>query len=122
MRRRGARALWPCAPGGVRFSRLARAVLQEGSIDFDRYFQWVVEKLGPVLNPYDDRRLPNSVIVMDNVNIQHQPRLLNYFRSKGVKVCFLARYDPRCSPIEQAFAQVRPPPAAPLGRPPALRP
>jgi hypothetical protein len=104
----------------------------EGSIDFARYFQWIITKVAPLLNPYDGRRLPNSVILMvraacdslpavrstrtlparviltpchaqDNVNMQHQAILLEFFQFLGVKVCFLARYDPRCAPIEEGF-------------------
>lgn len=41
------------------------------------------------------------------MNYQHEPRVLNFFARKGVKVVHGARYDPRGSPIEAGFAQVR---------------
>jgi hypothetical protein len=41
------------------------------------------------------------------VNIQHQPQVMQFFARKGVKVVFLARYDPRCAPIEAAFSKLK---------------
>ena len=79
----------------------------EGSIDGDRYYEFIEDRVYPRTNPYDHRHLVNSVIALDNVNIQHQPRIIRLFRRKGVKVIFLARYDPRCSPIEMAFSKMK---------------
>jgi hypothetical protein len=36
----------------------------EGSIDGDRYYQWIVNKVYPRTNRFDRRRLPNSVILL----------------------------------------------------------
>jgi len=41
---------------------------------------------------------------LSQVNYQHEPRVLNFFARKGVKVVHGARYDPRGSPIEAGFA------------------
>ena len=34
----------------------------EGAIDYERYRDWILDDVGPTLNPYDSRRLPNSVV------------------------------------------------------------
>lgn len=108
---------------------------QDGAVDGDRFYQYLREDVGPTLTPHDARNLPKSVVFLDNVrapacapaprsgaraqlfsqapqllsqvNYQHEPRVLNFFARKGVKVVHCARYDPRGSPIEAAFAQVR---------------
>ena len=62
----------------------------------------------PILNRWDpDNPAPNSIVCLDNVNLQHSPRLLRLLRRAGVKVFHFARYDPTLSPIEKAFNQVR---------------
>ena len=38
--------------------------------------------------------------------MQHQPELLEFMRRKGVRVVFIARYDPGNAPIERAFSEV----------------
>ena len=58
-------------------------------------------------NPYDQRRLPNSVCYMDNVSYQHQPRVIAYLRRLGVKVLHNARYNPRAAAIEAAFGEMK---------------
>ena len=49
----------------------------------------------PILNRWDpDNPAPNSIVCLDNVNLQHSPRLLRLLRRAGVKVFHFARYDP----------------------------
>lgn len=72
-----------------------------------RYMKWARTRLSRILNPYDRRRLPNSVVCLDNMNIQHSAALLRLLHRIGCKVFWFARYDPRLSPIERAFNQVK---------------
>ena len=58
-------------------------------------------------NPYDRRRLPNSVCFLDNVNYQHMTAVLSYLRRLGVKVIHNARYNPRSAAIEAAFGEMK---------------
>ena len=82
--------------------------LIEGPVDSERHLRWATERLAPELNAYDPvRPAKNSVVVMDNLNLQHKAELLELFDSIGCKVVWLARYDPRCNPIERGFAQFK---------------
>eukprot|EP01047_Picozoa_sp_COSAG01_P033511 COSAG01_NODE_2470_length_7633_cov_17.854468_8_plen_163_part_00 len=65
--------VWECAGGQLcsflgafsidGFDMTACEVV-DGTIDTDRYMQWLREKVSKVVNPFDGRRLRNSVIVM----------------------------------------------------------
>ena len=78
-----------------------------GGVTEYKYLKWMKEKLLPVLNPWNpDNPQPNSVVCMDNVNLQHSRRVLRLLRRARVKIFYFARYDPTLSPIEKAFNQV----------------
>jgi hypothetical protein len=72
-----------------------------------RYLYWAKKNLTKILNPWDSRQLPNSVVCLDNLNIQHSAELLRLLRRIGCKVFWFAKYDPRLSPIERAFNQIK---------------
>ena len=79
----------------------------DGGVDDDALYDWAVAHLAPVLNPYDERSLPNSIIVLDNATIHHQPRFRQLLKDIGVLVFFLAPYSPDFSPIEPCFHQMK---------------
>ena len=73
-----------------------------------KYLKWFKAKVLPHLNAWDpDDPQPNSIVCLDNVNLQHSPRLLRLLKRAGVKVFHFARYDPTLSPIEKAFNQLK---------------
>eukprot|EP01047_Picozoa_sp_COSAG01_P051968 COSAG01_NODE_5416_length_4273_cov_100.931992_4_plen_122_part_00 len=71
----------------------------EGGIDDDAVWEWF-KILAPSLNPYDDRLLPCSAIIMDNWTGHLQPRVLDLLEKKGVQVFLLTPRDPGSAPVE----------------------
>ena len=83
-------------------------ITQEGGVTEAKYLTWFKAKVMPMLNRWGpENPAPNSIVCLDNVNLQHSPRLLDLLRRAGVKVFHFARYDPTLSPIEKAFNQMK---------------
>ena len=79
----------------------------DGGVDDEALFKWAVESLSPVLNPYDERELPNSIILLDNATVHHQPRFVQMLDDIGVLYFFLSPYSPDFSAIEPCFHQMK---------------
>ena len=59
----------------------------------DRFVNWLKTKLLPKLRPGD-------VIVMDNLNAHHDPRVAPACKARGVRIIYLPPYSPDFNPIE----------------------
>lgn len=49
----------------------------------------------------------NSVLVLDNARIHHDPELVKYIEAFGCKIEYLPPYSPDMNPIETAFAWIK---------------
>ena len=78
-------------------------------VDDEAFMGWAVRHLKPHLRPYvPGRPLRGSVLVLDNAVLHHNPAFLQMCRSVGVRVRFLAPYDPHRTPLDNsAFADVK---------------
>jgi len=74
-----------------------------GPINRDRFEQWVVEKLLPVLGEYALRQ-PRSIVVLDNATIHHSDEIVSLIESKGAIIAYLPPYSPDLNPIELMFS------------------
>ena len=79
----------------------------EGGVNDDILWTWAVQNLSPVLNRFDDRLLPNSIVMLDNAIIHHQPRFVRMLQDIGCWVFWLSPYSPDFSAIEPCFHQVK---------------
>ena len=79
----------------------------EGPVGDDEFMKWARESLSPVLNPYDENLHPNSIVVLDNAIIHHQPEFLKMLEDIGCEVFFLSPYSPDFSAIELCFHQMK---------------
>jgi hypothetical protein len=70
----------------------------EGGVGDDEFMAWARESLSPVLHPYDDNLHANSIVVLDNAIIHHQPEFLEMLEDIGCLVFFLSPYSPDFSP------------------------
>ena len=77
----------------------------EGSINGDKFCDFIDRCLVPILRPYgtNDR----SIVVMDNASIHHVDRVITTIQSTGAIVRFLPPYSPDFNPIEEPFAKVK---------------
>ncbi|THU93730.1 hypothetical protein K435DRAFT_861239 [Dendrothele bispora CBS 962.96] len=76
---------------------VARVV--EGSLEFDVFFDFITEKVKPVMNPFSDE---HSVLVMNNCHIHHNDGLLDSLNSCGEYHASI--YSPDLNPIEESFS------------------
>jgi len=73
-----------------------------GTVDAERFCDWVEFFLCPVLGNYAADE-PNSLVVMDNCHQHHGPRVRELVEGTGAKLLFTARYSPDLNPIEYFF-------------------
>jgi hypothetical protein len=79
----------------------------EGGVGDDEFMKWARESLSPVLNPYDENLHPNSIVVLDNAIIHHQPEFVDMLEDIGCMVFYLSPYSPDFSAIEPCFHQMK---------------
>jgi hypothetical protein len=60
----------------------------------------------PILGSFTDRE-PNSVVVMDNASIHHDPRITDLIQNAGAVCIYLPPYSPDFNPIELVFGWVK---------------
>ena len=75
----------------------------EGSIDGDKFCDFVQKCLVPILQPFKGTN-DRSVVVMDNASIHHVDRVVAAIQQTGALVRFLPPYSPDLNPIEEVFA------------------
>jgi len=78
----------------------------QGTMDSDRFVQWVEHGLCPVLGNFVSGE-PRSIVVLDNVAQHHDPRVVEAIEGTGAQLVYLPRYSPDFSPIELGFAHVK---------------
>ena len=79
---------------------------KHGTVDAERFYQWVLAKLIPVLG----RRIanePRSTVVLDNATIHKDPRIEQAIIDAGAEVIWTAAYSPDLNPIERAFSNYK---------------
>lgn len=80
--------------------------LMSGSVNGDRFFDYVRGSLIPEMLPFDCEN-PNSIAVLDNCSIHHVQQVTQLFKDAGILVLFLPPYSPDFMPIEKTFSFVK---------------
>lgn len=81
--------------------------LAEGTMNGDRFVQFVQNCLLPHLMPFNGVN-PRSVVIMDNCSIHHVDAVTNLIETQaGAKLCFLPPYSPDLMPVEGVFSQAK---------------
>ena len=76
-----------------------------GSINVERFFQFLQELIIPLTNPYPG---PRSILILDNCNIHHSEKVWALVEDEAMcKLIFLPPYSPNLNPIEQAFSSIK---------------
>ena len=76
-----------------------------GSINAERFFQFLQELVIPLTNPYPG---PRSILILDNCNIHHSEKVRALVEDEAMcKLIFLPPYSPDLNPIEQAFSSIK---------------
>ena len=83
--------------------------LVEGSVNGDKFEEFVTEALIPIFNPFDGTN-PRLVVVMDNCSVHHMDinPVVHLIESVSqAKLIFLPPYSPDLMPLEEVFHQVK---------------
>lgn len=72
----------------------------DAAMDGDVYGAFVDEVLVPNIKP-------NDIVVMDNLSVHKNQRVLQAIRKAGATIIFLPPYSPEFNPIEKAWAKLK---------------
>ena len=81
--------------------------LAEGSVDGEKFEQFVQESLLPILMPFNGIN-PRSIVIMDNASIHHVQPVIDLIETQAqAKLIFLPPYSPDLNPAEEVFSKVK---------------
>ena len=80
--------------------------LVQGSVNGDRFIEFVENSLLPNLMPFNGHN-PRSVVIMDNCAIHHVNEVIDLVRQTEVLVHWLPPYSPELNPMEEAFSKAK---------------
>ena len=80
---------------------ITSSLLIEGSVDSEVFLYYLEQHLMPTI-------CAGQLVIMDNCPIHLSERVSELIVAKGAQVKFLPAYSPDLSPIEQAFAKIKP--------------
>ena len=89
-------------------------LLLEGALDGAAFDAYVTHLLAPTLRP-------GQIVVVDNLQAHHRDRAQAAIEARGAEVWFLPSYSPDLTPIEAAFAKLKPLLRRAAARPPHAR-
>jgi hypothetical protein len=79
---------------------------EAGTIDGERFVQWVEHHLVPLLGNYAWGE-PRSIVVMDNATTHNSPRINELITAVGAILIYQSPYTPDLNPIERCFHQYK---------------
>ena len=78
----------------------------KGTVDGDKFYDFVLKHLLPQLMPFDGVNA-HSVVALDNCSIHHVEGITSMIEEVGALVHFLPPYSPDFNPIEETFSKVK---------------
>jgi len=85
---------------GLRLSGVSAARMLDGSINGERFLEYVEQVLVPTLASGD-------LVVIDHLSSHKSHPVREVIEAAGAKLLFLPRYSPDFNPIEKAFAKLK---------------
>jgi transposase len=79
---------------------------EDGTVDQEKFIEWVATKLVPVLGCYN-RCEPRSLVILDNASIHHSDDVVQLIEATGAKIIYLSPYSPDLNPIELMFGEYK---------------
>ncbi|GAO49025.1 hypothetical protein G7K_3186-t1 [Saitoella complicata NRRL Y-17804] len=77
----------------------------QGSFNDDQFAKFINEELLPIVGPFPGR---NSVIVLDNCRLHHEPRVAELLVNQhGYHIVFSPPYPPDLNPVELHFSMMK---------------
>lgn len=78
--------------------------IKKGYYSKEDILDWLIDRLLPLCNEYPGER---SIIVLDNVSVHVDPRIIEAIQIKGCLVKHLPPYSPDYNPIELTFSVLK---------------
>lgn len=78
--------------------------INQGFFNVNEFYEQVVTRLIPQLNPYP---LPHSVIVLDNVSIYNNPQVREAIKEASYLLKYLPSYSLDFNPMELIFSVIK---------------
>ena len=78
--------------------------IKKGYYSKEDILDWLIDRLLPLCNEYPGER---SIIVLDNVSVHVDPRIIEAIQAKGCLVKYLPPYSPDYNPIEVTFSVLK---------------
>ena len=78
--------------------------IKKGYYSKEDILDWLIDRLLPLYNEYPRER---SIIVLDNVSVHVDPRIIEAIQAKGCLVKYLLLYSPDYNPIEVIFSVLK---------------
>ena len=88
----------------ISVSGLLDVSVMKGTVDGDKFYDFVQKFLLPQLMPFNGVN-PHSIVILDNCSIHHVEEITSMI--EGVLVHFLPPYSPVFNPIEETFSKVK---------------
>jgi DDE superfamily endonuclease len=79
---------------------------EDGTVDQEKFMEWVATKLVPVLGCYN-RCEPRSLVILDNASIHHSDDVVQLIEATGAKIIYLSPYSPDLNLIEHMFGEYK---------------
>ena len=81
--------------------------LMEGNVNGERFEDFIMNCLSPVLQPFNWIN-PCSVVILDNAAIHHVRGVKELIENQlGARLLFLPPYSPDLNPVEEVFSKVK---------------
>lgn len=94
------------AIAAMAFDGIVDVHITGGSVDGDRFCEFIEKNLLPQLLPFNGVN-GRSVVIMDNASIHHTERATALIEEIGAIPIFLPPYSPDIMPIEECFSKVK---------------
>ena len=78
--------------------------VKKGWYNTEQIIDWLINELLPLCNEFPRER---SIIVLDNVSVHVDPRIVQAIEEKGCMVKYLPPYSPDYNPIELTFSVLK---------------
>ena len=82
-------------------------IVRPETVDGPRFIKYINDCIVPIMNRYDERNLPRSVITIDNASVHDKLIIEQLLHPTGCRIIYTAAYSPYYHPIERSFHQYK---------------
>lgn len=91
---------------GLSSTGIVTKLLHEGTLDGNKFYDFVRGDLLPQLHSFDGEAV-NSVVIMDNCAVHHCSEITALLHDCGIVTLYLPPFSPDLNPVEEAFSYIK---------------